>query len=59
MRSLDAAIGRSRRLARGARDARSCADDAPRRVRRVLTSIEDKHGRVVGRRNARDECANK
>ena len=29
MRSLDAAIGRSRRLARGARDARSCADDAP------------------------------
>jgi hypothetical protein len=29
MRSLDAASGRSRRLARGARDARSCADDAP------------------------------
>jgi hypothetical protein len=42
MRSLDAAIGRSRRL-----------------ERRVLTSIEDKHGRVVGRRNERDECANK
>lgn len=58
MRSLDAAIGRSRRLARGARDARSCA--APGRgAGWVLTSIEDKHGRVVGRRHERDECANK
>ena len=60
MRSLDAAIGRSRRLARAARDARSCADAARTPGEgMVLTSIEDKHGRVVGRRNERDECANK
>ena len=52
MRSLDAAIARSRRLARGARDARSCA--APPSRPRVLASIEDTHGRVVGRRNDKE-----